>query len=284
MIRNRKIKWFLSAGIFLLFLFQLLSIGIAEPRGYSLLYDWMAYAVNYVIVIMILFLYIQNLYVRWAVRMAAVILIVSTTTFFLFKGDVHLVVEQSEDRRHEVILKEYSEMKQETISLKRIAWIFGKQTGILTGSSDYKTIERDTYKVEWHHGDTAVITYQASEEKDSLEQEVVNFRPSSYVSYQNAVVGLMGKWVDVDQPENFLLAEGSQFVYARDGELFYYRAEDAEQHGIYAVTLKGMEQNPSLTIVLSPEAEFGDDNLISGSITIHPVTLDPADGAIYERE
>ncbi|MDG5472308.1 hypothetical protein P6709_11130 [Jeotgalibacillus sp. ET6] len=284
MIRNRKIKWVLLVSSFLLFLFQALIIGIAEPRGYILLYDWIVYLVNYTIIVMILLIYIQNSFIRWTVRMTAVIVVVSTTVFLVYKGDVHLVVDRSEGGRHEMILKEYSSRKQETISLKRVAWVFGKQTDVLTGSSDYKTLKKDTYKIEWHFGDTAVITYQASPDKNSLQQEVVNFRPSSYVSYQNAVVGLMGEWVDRNQPEHTLQAEGSQFVYARDGELFYYRAVDAEQHGIFAVTLKGYEQNPSLTIVLSPEAEFGDNNLIDGSITIHPVSLERVDKAVFERE
>ncbi|WP_100403853.1 hypothetical protein [Bacillus sp. FJAT-42315] len=285
MIRNRKMKIMLCVMAAVLMVFQGLIIGVAAPMGYYLIHEWIFYVINYVIIIMFLLLYSKNHFVRWTQMILGLILLVSNSTFFYYMGDVNVVVSKSKDHQHEVILKEYKKMSNETIRLKRRGVLFGKKVATLMGSSTYKTLEEETYKIDWVSGDTAVVTYQVSE-KGTLHQSIFNFRSSNYVSYQNVAVSLTGKWFEQENPQNYFMYDAGEIIYAKDGQLYYYRNEDSEQQGIFSIVIKGDENKPSFTVVLNSDSVFGDDGLIKdgGTITIYPVTLKELEGKVYYRK
>lgn len=198
---------------------------------------------------------------------------------------MNMVVSKSEDGQHEVILKEYKKMKDETVRLKRRGFIFGKQTAALTGSSTYKTIEENSFKINWISGDTAIVTYQASE-KGALQQRIFSFRSSDYVSYQQVAVSLTGKWLEQENSQNYLMYDAGEMVFAKDGELYYYKAHDTEQQGIFSLVIKSDEKKPSFTVVLNSDCIFGDDGLImdGGTITIAQVSFDDIENKVYFKE
>ena len=288
MIKNRKITLtFIIIGVLLL-IFQALLIGIAAPREYWLVHEWIFYAINYAIISSLFFigaLSIGNKYTRRLLLLAGLVLLAINTTFFYYMGDVNIVISKSEDGQHEVILKEYKKMDYETVRIERRGYIFGKRDAVLAGSSEYKTLEEETYKIEWPADDIAVLTYQTSDQ-ETLDQQIFNFRSSDYVRYQNVAVGLLGKWIEQDNPENYFMSDNSEFVYAKDGELYYYRIENTRQYGIFSLVIEGDETNPSLTLVLNQDSEFEGSGLIAdgGTMTITPVSLEETESDIYRKE
>jgi hypothetical protein len=285
MIRNQPIRIALFGVAVLLIIFQALVIGVAAPKEYVLIYDWIFYGINSVIIVFLFFLlHSKNQYIKWIQWTLGLVLLVANTTFFYHMGDVNVVVSKSKDKQHEVILKEYKKMKDETVRLKRRGFIFGKHSVALTGSSTYKTIEEDAFKISWVSGDTAVVTYRASE-KGALQQRIYSFRSSDYVHYQQVAVSLTGKWLEQENPQNYLMYDAGEIVYAKDGELYYYRAHDTEQQGIFSLVIKGDEKKPSFTVVLNSDCIFGDDGLImeGGTITIAQVSLDDTEEKVYYK-
>lgn len=285
MIRNRKIQLALCAVALVLMIFQGLLIVVAAPEGYYLIHDWIFYGINYVVIMILLLLYSKNRYVRWAQWIIGLILLVSNTTFFYYMGTANVVVSTSPDCQHEVILKEYQNMTNETIRLKRRAFFFGKKVATLRGSSTYKALEENTYKIEWSHEDAAIVTYQANA-NGTLQQSIFNFRNSNYSSYQYVAVSLSGKWVEQDNPQNYILYKQHEIIYAKDGQLYYYEYDDTEQHGIFSIVITGDEKKSSFTVLLNANARFDENGMImdGGTITIAPVTLKEIEGKVYYKE
>ncbi|WP_188456439.1 hypothetical protein [Virgibacillus oceani] len=287
MVKNQKVKIVLGAVAVLLIVFQGLCIGVAAPKGYYLIYDWIFYGINYAIIILICIIYTKNRYVRWVQWIIGLLLLVANTTFFYYMGDVNVIVSKSPDNQHELILKEHQKMKTETVRLKRRGIIFGRKTATLTGSSKYKTIEEKTYKINWVSGDIAVVTYQASD-NGTLQQNAFNYRKSDYISYQYVAPSLNGKWLEKGNPDNYFMYDMGEIVYAENGKLFYYNAEDTEQQGIFSLVIQVDQDQgkPSFSVVLNSDAEFDENGLIKvgGTISIVPMTLDDAESKVYYRE
>lgn len=276
----------LAFGV-LLGLFQIVLVGIAAPKGYWLIHEWLFYFINYLV---IFFLFVVGALVfaegkkKWALLLYAFAFTVANSTFFYYMGNVNLLVVESEDGQHEVIIKEYKKMKKETIRLVRRGAVFGKEVAVFKGSSDFKAFEEGQYKIGWTSGDIAAVTYQTGS-NGTLYQQIFNFRSSDYVRYQNVAVSLTGKWIEQGNPENYFMSDNNEMVYVKDGELYYYNIRNTEQFGIYSILIKGSEGAPTLSIVLKAGTEF-DDGMISegGTITIAPVSLEPAEEYVYEKE
>ena len=285
MIRNRNGKIVLCGVAIVLIIIQGLIIGVAATREYYLIHDWVFYVINYVIIILFLLLYCKNRHIRWIKLVIGLILLVSNTTFFYYMGNVNLVVSKSTDNQHEVILKEYKNTSNESIRLKRKGFLFGKKVATLRGSSLYKALEEDAYKIVWSNEDTAIVTYQANE-NGALQQSIFNFRSSNYVSYYYVSVSLTGKWFEQDNPQNYFIYNEGEIIYAKDGQLHYYGDEDSEQQGIFSVVIDGDDKKPSFSVLLNTDAEVGDNGLITdgGTITIFPVSLKETGGKVYYRE
>lgn len=286
MIKSNKMKIMLGVVAVFLLIFQALVLGVAAPKGYYLIYDWLFYGINYVIILIFLsMMWRKNRYFKWGQWILGLILLTANTTFFYYLGDVHVVVSKSKDNPHELILKEYKQLNKETVVLKQRGIIFGKKVAVLIGSSQYKTIEKATYKIDWVSGDIAVVTYQAST-KDTLQQSIFSFRSSDYVRYQNVAVSLTGKWLEKNNPKNYFLYDKGKIVYANNGGLYYYSAAETEQQGIFSLIIRGDKNKPIFTIILNSDCVFGDDNLIKdgGTITLSPLTLEESAAKVYERE
>ncbi|WP_054028263.1 hypothetical protein [Bacillus sp. FJAT-28004] len=286
MIRNRSINIALFAGALLLIIFQALFLGVAAPKDYYLIHDWIFYGINYIIIIFLFFLlYSKNEYIRWIQWMLGLILLVINTSFFYYMGDVNVVVSKSPDKQHELILKEYKKMNYETVRLKRKGLFFGKQTVAFKGSSTYKTIEEEAFQINWVSGDTAVVTYLTSG-NGTLQQRIFSFRNADYISYKYVAVSLTGKWLEQDNPHNYIMYNGGEIVYAKDGQLYYYSDHDTEQQGIFSLVIKGDEKKPSFTVVLNADCIFGDDGLIKdgGTITLSPITFEESEGKVYYKQ
>lgn len=286
MIKNKKMKIVLCIVAAALTILQGLIVGVAALKGYYLIHEWIFYVMNYVIIVSLLVvLHSENQYVRWAQLIIGLILLVSNTTFLYYMGNVNVVVSTSKDSQYEVVLKEYKNMSNETIRLKRRGFFFGKKVATLRGSSRYKALEENTYKIEWSNEDTAIVTYQANA-NGALQQSIFNFRSSNYSSYKYVAVSLRGKWFEQDNPQNYIMYKQNEIIYAKDGQLYYYGYEDSEQHGIFSIVMTGDEKKPSFTVLLNADAVFDEDGLImdGGTITIYPATLNESTGKVYYKE
>ncbi|MGM0898321.1 MAG: hypothetical protein ACQEV0_10485 [Bacillota bacterium] len=277
----------IALGVGLL-VFQALLIGIAAPKGYWLIHEWHFYAINYGIIILLFIaggLMLANGYLKWMFWLIGIVLLTANTTFFYYMGDANVLIAKSEDGEHEVILKEYPKMKKESVRLERRGILFGREAAILEGSSTYKVLADEGYKLEWTAEDIAAFTYKTSD-YGTIGYQLYNFRSSDYVRYQDVAVSLIGKWLEQGDPKNYFMSDNNELVYAKDGQLYYYNIRNSEQFGIYSVVIRGDARKPTLTITLEPGAEFGDDGLImdGGSITITPVELGETESAVYERE
>lgn len=284
---KRKANVVLCIAAIGLLIFQGFVLFIAKPKGYELIHDGVFYVINYVIIVIFIFLRVKNPYLKWIQRMMGLIFFVSNTVFFYYIGDINLVVSKSKDRQHEIILKEYKKMKYETAILQRRGLLFGKKTATLKGSSAYKTIEKNTYNVNWVGGDIAVVTYKTSDH-GPLQQIFKSFRVyDDHTGFFYVGVSLTGKWVEQDNPQNYFIYDRGEMVYAKDGRLYYYSdREDTEQLGIYAVKINGDDKRPSFTVVLNSDSHIGSDDLIKdgGTITICPVTLEKSDYKVYSKK
>lgn len=217
MIKNKKIKVLLFIIELLLITFQVCTIVVLAPKGYYLIYDWIFYGLNYLIIIIFcLLLLSKNKYIKWLELTTALILFIANTAFFYYLGNVNVVVSKSEDSKHELILKEYKNMNYETVRLSRRWVIFGKKSATLVESSKYKTINNGTYKIDWVSSDTSIVTYKTSA-SSSLQQSIFSFRSINYISYQNVAPSLAGKWLEKDNPSNYFLYDLGKIVYTKDG-------------------------------------------------------------------
>jgi hypothetical protein len=285
MFKNKKIKVLLCVIELLLIVFQALAVGVIAPKGYYFIHDWIFYGLNYAIIIILCLLCSRNKYIKWTQLAIALLLFVANTTFFYYRGNVNLVISKSEDNKHELILKEYKKMNYETVRLKRRWVVFGKKAEGLMESSKYKTIEEGTYKIEWVSGDIAVVTYKTSD-NSNLQQSMFSFRSTNYISYLNVAPSLTGKWLEKDNSQNYFLYDAGKIVYAKDGQLYYYRSQDTEQQGVTSIIIKGDGTKPSITVVLNSDAVIGDNCLIKdgGTITIAPITLEKSKGYVYYKK
>jgi len=285
MIKNKRIKVLLFIIELLLITFQVCTIAVLVPKGYYIIYDWIFYGINYLIIIVFCLLRSSNKYIKWLELTTALILLVANTAFFYYLGNVNVVVSKSEDSKHELILKEYKNMNYETVRLSRRWVIFGKKSATLVESSKYKAINNKTFKIDWVSGDTAIVTYKTSA-SSSLQQSIFSFRSTNYISYQNVAPSLAGKWLEKDNPSNYFLYYLGKIVYTKDGKLYYYTSQDIQQQGVTSIIIKGDETKPSLTLVLNSDCVISDNCLIQGggTITISPVTLQKSKGSVYYRK
>lgn len=60
MIRNRTIKIGIYVVSVILIIVQGLIVGVAAPKEYYLIYDWIFYAINYTVIISLCLLYRKN--------------------------------------------------------------------------------------------------------------------------------------------------------------------------------------------------------------------------------
>ncbi|MGI2329136.1 hypothetical protein [Planococcus sp. YIM B11945] len=288
MNKRRILGTMLIALGVVLVVFQALLIGVAAPKGYWLIHEWQFYAVNYGIIITLFFagaLIFAGGYVKWGLVLIGIVLLTVNTTFFYYIGDVNLLIAESEDGQHEVIIKEYPNIMKETVRMKRRGVLFGRKDSVLGGTSDYKSLEEERYKIEWTAEDIAALTYETGPH-GALGHQLFNFRSSDYVRYQNVAVSLIGKWIEQGNQENYFMSDNNELVYVKGGELHYYNIRNTEQFGIYSVVILGDDTKPTLSITLNPGTEFSDDGMIEegGTITITPVDLGETESAVYERE
>lgn len=278
-----KIALWLIAAVFIVF--QMGVYWIKDMSNYTLIYDWITYAVNYAIAI-ILFVAVINLrYLKWLQWLAGLIILICNTVFIYQMGGANLVVSKSRNQKHEVILKEYKKLKVETVQLQRRDLIFGRKMDALIGSSTYKTIEEKTYTINWIGGNTAVVTYKTSGH-GPLEQKFVNFSWNSQMGYHNVGASLTGKWVEKDNSGSYFLYDKGEITYVKDGQTYHYRdGGDTKQLGIYAIKLLGDKKKPTFTVVLNSDSEIGQSGLINknGTITICPVSFKGSDFKVYSK-
>lgn len=284
MIKNKGIKVFLCMIELLLIAFQAITIFLAVSKDYYLIYDCIFYVINYIIIILLCLPYSKKRAVKWIQLSIGLILIAVNTTFFYYTGNVNVVVSKSGNNKHEVILKEYKKMNFETMRLKRRWVVFGKKTDTLMGSSKYKTIEQHTYKIDWISGDSAVITYKP-DSSGTLQQSVLSFRSTNYISYQNVAVSLTGKWLEKGNTNNYFMVNRGTIVYVSGGEMYYYDINNAKQQGVSAIIVTGDSSEPSFSVILNSDCVIGSNGLINknGTITICPVTLKKVEGKVYTK-
>ena len=285
MIKNKKGKLVLFIIEVLLITFQALTIWLRVYKEYYLIYDWIFYGINYIIIILLCLPYGKNRFVKWIQLTIALILLAANTTFFYYVGYVNTVVSKSADNKHELILKEYKNMNFETVRLKRRWLIWGKKVDNLMGSSKYKAIEKGTYKIEWISVDNAVVTYQTGS-KSTLQQSIFSYRSTDYISYKSVTASLTGKWFEKDNTNNYFMVNRSMIIYAKDGQLYYYNINDTKQQGVSSIIVTGDSSKPSFTVVLNSDCIIGNNGLIKtgGTITISPVTLKKSTEKIYFRQ
>lgn len=285
MIKNKKVKILLFIIEILLIIFQALTIWLQVYKDYYLIYDWIFYGINYIIIILLYLLFSKSQFAKWIQLTIVLILLTANTTFFYYVGYTNTVVSNAASTKHELILKEYKNMNFETVRLKRRWIIWGKKTDTLMGSSQYKTIEKGTYKIEWISGDSSVITYQ-TDSKGTLQQSIYSFRSTDYISYKSVAASLNGKWLEKDNTNNYFMVKQGTIVYAEDGQLYYYNINDTKQQGVSSIIVTGDSTKPSFIVVLNPDCKIGNNGLIEtgGTITISPVTLKKSTENIYFRQ
>ena len=285
MIKNKKVKFGLTIIGFLLLIFQISVLLLSFYKEYYLIYDWMFFAINYLIVILLVLLTNENKGLKWFKLGFALALFVINSTFFYYLGNVNLVISKSPGKQYEVIIKEYKNMKLETVRLKRRGVIFGKKVETLTGSSSYKAIESNKYKVQWPNNEISIFIYSTSKD-ETLDEKIYSFNESNLVSYVNVLPSLYGKWISQDNPNNYFMVNLNDIVYAKDNKLYYYSNDEVTQQGISSIVVNSnTKDKPFFTLVLNSDSVIGKDDLVNkgGSITITDITLKDSKGEIFRK-
>lgn len=284
MIKSKKIKVLLGVLIVLAVMFEVFALVIAPKRQYYLIYDWMIYVTNYLI-IMALFLIIWSEKFKAIKAAIIIILVVANSTLMYFVGGVNLIVSKSPDKSHEVILKEYKRMTFETVNLKRRAAIFGKKVETLMGSSTYKTIDKNTYKLQWLNSDTALFIYDING-KNNLKNTMFTLGDRGYIHYYYVMASTQGKWVDKEDGKSYFLNRGKDVAYADGETLRYYNSSKEEQFGLSSVIIPGDDRNPTLAISINPDCDLDENQQVvkGGSISVVEVTLKEAKVKTFYKE
>ncbi|RDY25518.1 hypothetical protein CHL78_017785 [Romboutsia weinsteinii] len=288
---NKKIKIGLMILTFILITFQVLTVGVALTKGYYLIYDWIFYVINYLIIIIIMYIYFKS---RWDIKKStkvsiAVVLIVINSTFLYKVGLTNVLVSKSSDNKHELILKEYPNMNIKTTRLKRRGVIFGRKVDTLEGSATYKAIENKTYKVDWASDDNAVLTY-ATDKEEKISAAIYNFRSTDIISYFYVLSSIEGKWVDKENKNNYLIFDRSKIVYSIDNNIsgsniYNYDPKNTTQHGVLSLVVK-QKNNPTFSIIINSDSEFGEHEIVKsgGSITIVENTLGNSTPRVFYKQ
>ncbi|MGH4124417.1 MAG: hypothetical protein ACREV6_15950 [Clostridium sp.] len=285
MIKNKKIKCGLTILEILLVIFQILVVLLALYKDYFLIYDWIFFAINYLIAILLILLIDKNKPSKWYKVGFALAIFAINSTFLYYLGNVNTVISKSQDKQHEVIIKEYKNMKLETIRLRRRGIIFGKNVETLIASSSYKAIENGKYKIEWPNNEMSVLIYCTSED-ETTDEKIYSFRGSKEGNYVNVMPSLQGKWISENDPKNYFMVNSNDIVYAKDNKLYYYNNSDVKQQGISAIIINSnTKDKPSLTLVLNSDSVIGEDCLVNkgGSITIMNISFEDSKGEIFRK-
>ncbi|MBS6005981.1 MAG: hypothetical protein KIB43_03395 [Clostridium baratii] len=282
MIKNRKLRFSLYILEIFLLLFQAITL-ILTIKDYYLIYDFIFYVVNYLILIIFCLLIKKGKILRYIFYGIAIALITANTVFFYFMGNVNLIVSKSENNKYEVILKEYKHMNFNTIRLKRRWLIYGKKVETFKGSYNLKFIEENNYKIIWDN-DQALILYKNYDA--GVEVSIVSFRKDNYISYQNVTPALEGKWIDKSNKNNNIIFNQGKIIYTKDDKLYYYNSQNTVQYGVDAILVKGGYDKPTFAVLLNSNAKIGENCLLNddATISIYNIGLEDNKGSVYYKE
>lgn len=282
MIKNRKLRFILYILEIFLLLFQGITL-ILTLKDYYLIYDFIFYVVNYLILIIFCLLISKGKIIRYILYGIAIALITANTVFFYFMGNVNLIVSKSENNKYEVILKEYKHMNFNTVRLKRRWFIYGKKVETFKGSYNLKFIEENNYKIIWDN-DQALILYKNYD--SGVEVSIVSFRKDNYISYQNVTPALEGKWIDKSNKNNNIIFNQGKIIYTKDDKLYYYNSQNTVQYGMDAILVKGGYDKPTFAVLLNSNAKIGENCLLNddATISIYNIGLEDNKGSVYYKE
>ncbi|MDU1053050.1 hypothetical protein [Clostridium baratii] len=282
MIKNWKLRFILYILEIFLLLFQGITL-ILTLKDYYLIYDFIFYVVNYLILIIFCLLISKGKIVRYIFYGIAIALITANTVFFYFMGNVNLIVSKSENNKYEVILKEYKHMNYNTVRLKRRWLIYGKKVQTFEGSYNLKFIQENNYKIIWDN-DQALILYKNYDA--GVEVSIVSFRKDNYISYQNVIPALEGKWIDKSNKNNNIIFNQGKIIYTKDDKLYYYNSQNTVQYGVDAILVKGGYDKPTFAVLLNSNAKIGENCLLNddATISIYNIGLEDSKGGVYYKE
>ncbi|MGL5313588.1 MAG: hypothetical protein ACRC92_10095 [Peptostreptococcaceae bacterium] len=284
-MKNKKIKVLLFLLEIVIITFQLFTAFIAKYKDYYLLYDWIFYLLNYVIIVIPFVIF--HKYKKYSqLRILLAIFLVALNTIYFYKlGTNKLIVSQSPNKNHELILKEYKNINTETIRLKRKFLIYGKKVSIMDTSLYYKTFLEGNYKIDWLSDDIAVVTY-ISNERFEINQDIFPFRDTGSISYYYVLASITGKWTDKSDNSNYLIQNKGELTYSKNGDIYNYTSEDITQYGILAIMVNGNDTKPSFTVILNSDCEIENSGLIKdgGTITIMETDVLKSQPKIFNKE
>lgn len=272
MLENyKKLKVFIGT-IFTMLILVLLGIEIIKLKGYSLIYDWVFFAIIYIILLLFILLSSKNKPLKWIEYGIACIIFIITTVGLVNANKNKVFVFKSPNSKNEIIIKETFNKKYgtfKTLDLKRRWYVFSKEVSEYPTQNSYKSFSSKTYKVNWLTNNIAVVNYLYSEKGKSIKQHVYTFNFKEPVSYNYVAVSITGKWEDKENPNNTLTSDNNKVIYIKDGKTYTYNVANAEQKGFTAAIFKGQNSStPDLSIVFNEGDVIGSNDLLNKGDTI----------------
>jgi hypothetical protein len=285
LIKNKPLKISLIIIEILLVMFQSLVIMLDLKKEYYLIYDWIFFVVNYLIIFIFIMLISKNKIIKWFQIGIALALVSINTVFFCYLGATKTIISKSPNRENEIVIREYPNQNYESIKLRPKWVLFGKKVEVLKNSSNYKALTENKYKIEWTDNDAVIFTYQMN--KDGiLEQGFYNFREQQ-ISYKNVLPSLYGKWVSEKDPKNYFVVDLKDVIYAKSGQVYYYENAEIDQRGEIGLVFNSISgDKPSFSLILNSDSVIGQDCLVNqnGSITISDISLTNSNGEIFRKQ
>lgn len=268
MLKNYKKVRILVQAVFIMLVLLVLAIEIVRIKGYYLIYDWMYFAIIYVILFFTIMLCSKNKYLRWIEYVVILVILGFNTKALLEANENKVFIFKSPNFKNEIIIKEVVKKKDgkdssvKTFGLKRRFYLLSKQTDEYPTENLYKAFSSGSYKVNWIKDNIATINYLYSKDGD-VKQHVYTFNFQEPISYNYVTASITGKWADKENPNSTLTVENGKFIYVKDGQTFVYNVANAVQKGYNAVVFQASGMDPDLSIV------FNEGNIIDSSCLLN---------------
>lgn len=290
MLKNCKKIRILVQVVFIMLVLFVLAIEIVKINGYYLIYDWMYFAIIYVILSLTIMLCSKNKYLRWIEYVVILVILGFNTKALLETNENKVFIFKSPNFKNEIIIKEVVKKKDgkdssvKTFGLKRRFYLLSKQTDEYPTENLYKAFSSGSYKVNWIKDNIATVNYLSNKDGD-VKQHVYTFNFQEPISYSYVTASITGKWIDKENPNNTLYVENNKFIYKKGKETFVYDGATAVQKGYTAVVFKGVGKEPDLSIVFN-EGDIIDSSCLlnkEATIFIGHVSLKDENYGLFQR-
>lgn len=220
---------------------------IAKKKQLYLEHDYMYNIINYLILIMAVFIYFKNIIVRYTYWGVLLVLIIVNSAGIYNSIDNVQFQNRFTYGENSFIVKETKEDSKFISVYTNSHKIFIHLVDKISVKSGYKPFSNNDYEVIWINAEKALIKYGYGNNLDA-KCHILNFSKINE-AYSNVLASLEGKWTDKDNKENTLTFDRGQITYKSGNKIYWYSSSMADEQGNYGTVLYGANDTPALYLL-----------------------------------